>query len=88
MTNERAEDAGPRLRSISPDAGPDEVAAIVAAVAAVDRRRRTLAASGTNAFDPHHLDHWRESSRLSSRRIGMTRGPWRLSGRLTRRSRA
>ncbi len=76
----------PHLRSISPGADPDEVAAIVAAVVELDRRRRAAAAGGREP-DPQRLSHWRVAPRLGARRAGMTRGPWRLAGRLTRRTR-
>lgn len=78
------------LRAISPDATPEEVAAIVAAVTRIDRERRAAVAQPSvgGPGDGQRLSHWRASSRLSGRRAGMTRGPWRLSGRLTRRTRA
>jgi hypothetical protein len=71
------------LRSISPEATPEEVAAIVAAVSSV------LAASG-GAPEPvsDDLHEWVRAARLRSRRAGLQRGPWRMSGRLGRRSRA
>jgi len=71
----------PRLRVITPDATPEEVAAIVAAVAACLPR-------------PHHaapidlLDEWVHTARLRAHRGGLRRGPWRLSGRRPGRSRA
>ena len=74
--------AQPPLQIVSPDATPEEVAAITAAVAAVLAERRAAAsASG-------ELHEWVRASRLSARRTGLMRGPWRLSGRIGRRSRA
>jgi hypothetical protein len=75
-------DATPRLRSISPEATPEEVAAILAAVAA--------SLPGPAVEDDHHdaLHEWVHAARLRSHRAGFQRGPWRLSGRITRRSRA
>jgi hypothetical protein len=69
------------LRSISPDATPEEIAAILAAIAActpqpVDDRRDDT------------LHEWVHAARLRSHRAGLQRGPWRLSGRIGRRSRA
>jgi hypothetical protein len=71
-----------RLRSISPEATPEEIAAILAAIAAsqpapveVDDRDDTL-------------HEWVHAARLRSHRAGLQRGPWRLSGRIGRRSRA
>lgn len=64
---------------------PEHVAAIAAAVAAVQARR---AAAGAEPIrDPDHLDMWVAASRRSAQRAPLQRGPWRLSGRLGRRSR-
>jgi hypothetical protein len=71
------------LRSISPDATPEEVAAIVAALAAVQMR---AAEPDIDASDDLH--EWVHAARLRSRRAGLQRGPWRMSGRLGRRARA
>ena len=71
----------PVLRSISPEATPEEIAAILAAIAATqpvpveDERDDTL-------------HEWVHAARLRSHRAGLQRGPWRLSGRIGRRSRA
>jgi len=85
----RARGDGPHLRIVSPSATPEEVAAVVAAVGAAlhDREAATAAPAGTGA-DPERLDAWVHASRLSARRAGLLRGPWRLSGRIGRRSRA
>jgi hypothetical protein len=81
----------PVLRVISPDASPEELAAITAAVEVV-RHERALAAARSSASvtrgDAEHLDAWVRASRLTARRAGMLRGPWRLSGRIDRRARA
>ena len=71
------------LRSISPDASPEEVAAIVAALAAV----QTPAQFGEEA-PSDDLHEWVHAARLRSRRAGLQRGPWRMSGRLGRRARS
>ena len=73
----------PHLRVVTPDATPEEVAAIVAAVGAVLAQRRVV-----HSQPPESLSGWTTASRLSSRRIGQQRGPWRLAGRIGRRSRA
>jgi hypothetical protein len=70
-----------RLRSISPDATPEEVAAILAALGA---RRGAYSAPA----DDDTLHEWVRAARLQSHRSGLQRGPWRLSGRLSRRARA
>ena len=72
----------PVLRSIAPDATPAEVAAIVAAIAwCTTPRPGTFEAADT-------LHEWVRTSRLRAHRSGLRRGPWRLSGRMPRRSRA
>ena len=79
---------GPILRSITPEATPEEVAAIVAAIAIVeDDRRRAWAQAAADVDIDEPLDAWVRVSRLASRRIGMQRGPWRIAGRIARRSR-
>jgi hypothetical protein len=77
----------PVFRVISPDATPEELAAITAALEVVQRERSEAAASASRA-DAEHIDEWVRVSRLTSRRAGMLRGPWRLSGRVSRRARA
>jgi len=72
----------PRLRAISPEATPDEVAAIVAAVAEIERRNLRETALHAPA-----RSQWVTANRLTSRRAGATRGLWKLSGRLGRRAR-
>jgi hypothetical protein len=81
----------PVLRVISPDASPEELAAITAAIEVV-RHERALAAAraapSATGGDAEHLDAWVRASRLTARRAGLLRGPWRLSGRIDRRARA
>jgi hypothetical protein len=72
----------PRLRAIEPDTTPEEVAAIVAAITAVQPRPRPGGA------EQPERSLWVEATRLSARRSGLTRGDWRLSGRIGRRARA
>jgi hypothetical protein len=74
--------AQPVLRSISPDATPEEVAAILAAIAA------TQPAPVDDVRRDDTLHEWVHAARLRSHRAGLQRGPWRLSGRIGRRSRA
>ena len=77
----------PPLQVISGDATPDEVAAITAALAAVLAEREG-AARAASASAGGGLDAWVRASRLTARRAGLMRGPWRLSGRIGRRARA
>ena len=81
----------PALRVISPDATAEEVAAITAAFEVVQRERAQVAARAAAAVtggDAERMDAWVRAARLTGRRSGMLRGPWRLSGRISRRSRA
>jgi hypothetical protein len=79
----------PVLRVITPDATPEEIAAITAAIAVVEQERAAAAAAAVVPDgDPDRLSAWVRASRLSARRAGLQRGQWRLSGRLGRRSRA
>jgi hypothetical protein len=81
----------PVLRVVSPDATAEEIAAITAAFEVVQRERALAAAASAASAtggDSDHLDAWVRASRLTSRRAGLLRGPWRLSGRIDRRSRA
>jgi hypothetical protein len=78
-----------RLVSVPPGATPEEVAAILAALAVIDaedRARRAVAAGSDG--DGERIDAWVRAARLSNRGAGYTRGPWRLAGRLPRRKRA
>jgi hypothetical protein len=70
------------LRVLNPDATDEEVAAILAAVALCTQVGAPASASGGT------LQEWVRGTRLSARRAGLQRGPWRLSGRIGRRTRA
>ena len=80
-----ADSPRPQLRVISPDATPEEVAAITAAVAASLQTARVAGGADSGA-EPE--SRWVRVARISGRRAGYSRGDWRLSGRLGRRSRA
>jgi hypothetical protein len=67
---------------ITPDATPEEVAAIIAAVTAC-----TPSATVDDVHPSDALDDWVNASRLAARRTGMARGAWSLSGRVERRTR-
>ena len=72
----------PVLRVLSPDATDEEVAAILAAV--------TMCTQGV-AAEPTSggmLQEWVRGTRLRARGAGLQRGPWRISGRIGRRTRA
>jgi len=80
--------AARRLASVPPGASAEEVAAIVAALATLDAEDRARTAAGGAAGDDDRVDAWVRAARLSGRGAGLTRGPWRLGGRLGRRHRA
>jgi hypothetical protein len=65
---------------------PEEVAAVTAVTIALEERRRAAAAAVVQP-QADHLSMWVEASRRSAQRALLQRGPWRLSGRLGRRSR-
>jgi hypothetical protein len=74
--------SAPHLRAISPEATPEEVAAILAAIAA------SLPGPPPADGGDDTLHEWVHAARLRSHRAGFQRGPWRLSGRIVRRNRA
>ena len=81
----------PAFQVISPDATREELAAITAAIEVVRQERAHAAArasASATGGDADHLDAWVRASRLTARRSGLLRGPWRLSGRIGRRTRA
>jgi hypothetical protein len=63
---------------------PEEVAAVTAVTIALQQQRVVVA--GPEAPNDQ-LRMWVEASRRSAQRALLQRGPWRLSGRLGRRSR-
>lgn len=71
----------PRFRVIDANATPEEVAAIVAALS-------MMAPEAGGEATPLATSRWVKAARLTSRRSGLSRGEWRLSGRIGRRARA
>jgi hypothetical protein len=65
----------------------EEVAAVTAVAIALEQQRAEAAAAVRSGADPEQLNMWVEASRRSAQRALLQRGPWRLSGRLGRRSR-
>jgi hypothetical protein len=64
---------------------PEEVAAVTAVTVALQQREAEAAAVAARAYRP--LNAWVDASRRSAQRALLQRGPWRLSGRIGRRSR-
>jgi hypothetical protein len=62
---------------------PEEVAAVTAVPVALQQQRVVAASEAPT----DQLSMWVDASRRSAQRALLQRGPWRLSGRLGRRSR-
>jgi hypothetical protein len=82
-----------RVASIRGNPTPEEIVAITVAVGAFAEQDRAAAAAAASAaaVDPaassDWLSMWVTASRRSAQRAGFQRGPWRISGRLARRTR-
>jgi Acyl-CoA carboxylase epsilon subunit len=63
---------------------PEEVAAVTAVAVALQQRQAAAVAAPADA---PVLSAWVDASRRSAQRALLQRGPWRLSGRIGRRSR-
>ena len=74
--------SAPRLSVIDAGATPEEVAAVVAAIAVLSAR------PAVTVPEPDPGSHWVAAARIRARRTGLSRGEWRLSGRIGRRARA
>lgn len=75
----------PIIGSIRPTPTDEEAAAITAAIVVLGEQRAAAAAAARPA--PERLNLWVDASRRAAQRAGLQRGPWRLSGRIARRSR-
>jgi hypothetical protein len=77
-----------RAEIVGGNPSAEQVAAIVAALSVIESERvAQVAAAGPASAPDDSLHMWVEASRRSAQRAGMQRGPWRLSGRLAKRSR-
>jgi hypothetical protein len=70
---------------ITPNPSTEEAAAIAAVVVTIVAEEQSGAGSES---DDATLHLWLDASRRAAQRAGLQRGPWRLSGRISRRSRA
>jgi hypothetical protein len=78
----------PLIGSIKPAPTDEEAAAITAAIVVLDQQQRAAAAAlAASRPPPERLNLWVDASRRAAQRAGLQRGPWRLSGRIARRSR-
>ena len=75
-----------RVASIAGNPTPEEVVAITVAVTAL-AQQATASAPAAPEHPPDWLNVWVEASRRSAQRSSLQRGPWRISGRIGRRSR-
>jgi hypothetical protein len=73
-----------RAEVVGGNPSPEQVAAIVAALSVIEAER---IAEARRLEPPEAMSMWVEASRRSAQRAGMQRGPWRLSGRLGKRTR-
>jgi hypothetical protein len=73
-----------RAEVVGGNPSPEQVAAIVAALSVIEAERT---ADARRLEQPEPMSMWVEASRRSAQRAGMQRGPWRLSGRLGKRTR-
>jgi len=76
-----------RAEVVGGNPSPEQVAAIVAALSVLEAERAAAAAAASAAEPNEAMSMWVQSSRRSAQRAGMQRGPWRLSGRLGKRTR-
>jgi hypothetical protein len=78
-----------RISSIGGNPTPEEVVAITAAVTTLaEHEQEAAAAAESHAPAPSDwLSVWVEASRRAAQRSSLSRGPWRISGRIARRSR-
>ena len=78
----------PLISSIRPAPTDQEAAVIAAAIVVLDEQQRAAAAAvAASTRAPERLNLWVDASRRAAQRAGLQRGPWRLSGRIARRSR-
>jgi hypothetical protein len=75
-----------RIASVRGNPTSQELAAVTIAVTAVAEQQLARSAPAP-ATAPDWLSLWVEASRRSAQRSGLQRGPWRISGRIARRSR-
>jgi hypothetical protein len=66
---------------------PEEVAAVAAVTVALEARAAAGAGGEASTLGRPQLSAWVDASRRSAQNANLQRGPWRLSGRIGRRSR-
>jgi hypothetical protein len=72
--------------SVSGNPTPEELVAATVAVTALTDQQAAVAPADDTPAD-RWLSVWVEASRRAAQRSTLQRGPWRISGRIARRSR-
>jgi hypothetical protein len=73
--------------SIDGNPTPEEVVAVTVAVTTLVEEHIRASAPAAATPPREWLSVWVEASRRSAQRSSLQRGPWRISGRIARRSR-
>jgi len=76
-----------QVASIHGNPTDEEVAAITVAVTAFAEQAVAPVPVAADRAPNDWLNVWVEASRRSAQRSSLSRGPWRISGRISRRSR-
>jgi hypothetical protein len=76
-----------QVAQISGNPTPEEVVAVTVAVTALLDQQLQASAAVAEPARRDWLSVWVEASRRSAQRSSLQRGPWRISGRIARRSR-
>lgn len=76
-----------RITEVSGNPTPEELVAVTVAVTALAEQASTVAAAEDVPVGDGWLSMWVEASRRTAQRSSLQRGPWRISGRIARRSR-
>jgi hypothetical protein len=76
-----------QVASIGGNPTPEEVVAVTVAVTAIAEQQLQASVTVDEPARRDWLSVWVEASRRSAQRSSLQRGPWRISGRIARRSR-
>jgi hypothetical protein len=77
-----------RVESVSGNPTPEELVTVTVAVTALAEQAATVVAPADDVgYGDGWLSMWVEASRRAAQRSSLQRGPWRISGRIARRSR-
>jgi hypothetical protein len=79
--------SGVQVTEVSGNPTPDELVAVTVAVTALLEQATAPVAADDDAAADGWLSMWVEASRRAAQRSSLQRGPWRISGRIGRRSR-